>query len=353
MDRGTIQAMGIAWDPENKQLRDSDGRLFGRMSTVADLEVDRAFVEDVTLAEWHNLIQTTKLPNDNHLYLTIEGDGPEALLISKAMDGCLEIIMSAEAPEWKDKEGVEELLRTVFEVNRDKIGEVKYNDLYWDFHVCSQADHRTTREMFSLQEVCSHLLKLPERPRPVGSVKVDAVRQILLTGTPNALLGLHESTWLEVKSRGYDVESFAGKVELAQDVARFANGREAGLLVLGFRTTKRDGADTLTKVTPLQFPANAVGRYRNVLDSHIYPPIEGLAIDQVPVQGGYLMLIGIPLQSESSRPFLVHGAIVAGRNEGSFISIIERRGEGARSMSPAELHALLAAGRSVLRGRTI
>lgn len=44
------------------------------------------------------------------------------------------------------------------------------------------------------------------------------------------------------------------------------------------------------------------------------------------------------------------GAIVQGRTEGAFISIVRRRGEHSVPLSPAVIHAALAAGRALLRG---
>jgi len=42
------------------------------------------------------------------------------------------------------------------------------------------------------------------------------------------------------------------------------------------------------------------------------------------VDDGGLMLIAVPAQPDDLKPFLVHGAIVDGREERSFISIIRR-----------------------------
>jgi hypothetical protein len=41
---------------------------------------------------------------------------------------------------------------------------------------------------------------------------------------------------------------------------------------------------------------------------------------------GMLILIDVPPQPEELKPFLVHGAIVDGRAEGAFVSIVRRRG---------------------------
>ena len=63
-------------------------------------------------------------------------------------------------------------------------------------------------------------------------------------------------------------------------------------------------------------------------------------------------LIDVPPQPEELKPFLVHGAIVDGRVEGTFISIVRRRGEASIPMTAPMIHAQIAAGRALLRGDT-
>jgi hypothetical protein len=74
------------------------------------------------------------------------------------------------------------------------------------------------------------------------------------------------------KGDGDYLDSEAGKIELAQDVARFANAEQGGLLVLGIATAKRDGADTLTKLTPIKHERATPSRYSAVLNRRLFPP---------------------------------------------------------------------------------
>jgi hypothetical protein len=62
-----------------------------------------------------------------------------------------------------------------------------------------------------------------------------------------------------------------------------------------------------------------------------------------------LLVLHLPPQVEELKPFLVHGAIVDGRTEGAFISIVRRRGESSIPVTAAAVHASLAAGRALLR----
>ncbi|BCB85515.1 AlbA family DNA-binding domain-containing protein [Phytohabitans suffuscus] len=321
------------------------------MTTVADYQVSRADVRNVTLAEWLHLIEETTLHDGYRLSIGIFDENDFLLL--DIVDKRLKVTMSAQAPRWNST-SVEAILRTMVEAKGDRLSSLseydESGDGYWNFYILCTADDRTIDHIFDFQEACGQVLKLPEHPVAVGASGADAAYQILLAGGAEPLLGLPESSWLEVKSRQYDLDSFAGQIELAQDAARFANGTEPAILVLGFRTTKKNGVDTLVRVTPLNLTVNAVARYREVLDRRIYPQIEGLVVTRVEVRGGALLIIGIPRQPDSARPFLVHGVVVDGRNEGAFVSIIQRRDEVSKPMTVAEIHALMPAGRSILRG---
>lgn len=177
------------------------------------------------------------------------------------------------------------------------------------------------------------------------------VKTALRAGRPDLLVGQYESQELECKSQTYDLADPAEKIELAQDVARFANSEGGGLLVVGLKT-KRDGrGDRIVAVRPLSSDPKA-SRYHKALDQTLFPPVEGLSVEAVSgTPGGppSLLVIDVPAQPEELKPFLVSGAIVQGRVEGAFISIVRRRGEHSVPVSPAAIHAALAAGRGLLR----
>lgn len=189
-----------------------------------------------------------------------------------------------------------------------------------------------------------------------GALTPDAVLGMLAAGRSELLIGVPESAWLEVKSQGYDLRSGdAPKIELAQDVARFANGEIDSLLLIGFKAIKdpQTGDEAITKVTSALTPFNAQ-QYHQVIDKRVFPPLLGLAVNAytVPLRGGrqgHLLAIRIPPQPEESKPFIVHGAIVGGKVEGAYISIVQRRGEHSIPITGPSVHATLAAGRALLR----
>ena len=338
-----------------QQLRLSDGRLSGRLTTIADYEINIAGVEDVTLRDWLAVSLQTKLEGTDEkliCYVHEETSGAIGSLIIRARpDGRLQIHVYADGPAW-EKYFVESVVRQICEANGDALDQITHSDGTWYFELSCTPDDRTTRQMFALQTAFQQMFRLPDQARPTGGLKADGVYHLLKVGGADALLGVAESEWLEVKSQGYDLDDFASKIELAQDVSRFANGSTPALLLLGFRTKRRDGIDTIGKVTPLQLPRNAIVRHRETIDRLVYPAIDNLTVDIFPQKGGFIVVICVPVQPETHKPFLVHGAVVAGRNEGAFISIVQRRDEGTIPMTIAEVHALLAAGRSVLRGST-
>jgi hypothetical protein len=178
-----------------------------------------------------------------------------------------------------------------------------------------------------------------------------SVLGIIRGGRVDLLLGQYESHWLECKSVDYDLEKAADKIELSQDVARFANSETGGVLLVGVGTKRDALGDRLNAIHPLQSPPRAA-RYHKVLDRLIFPPIEGLRVEAVPARPDgqpSLLAIQIPPQPEELKPFLVTGAIVRGKVEGAFISIVRRREEHSIPITAAAIHSLLSVGQAFLR----
>lgn len=182
-----------------------------------------------------------------------------------------------------------------------------------------------------------------------NTVDLGAAWDVLETGHVDAFLGLPESSWLEAKSRLYDVSDDSEKVELAQDVSRFANSENGGLLLLGIRTRRNRDGESLQKVVGCSLPSGILRRYQSIIDSRVFPPIENLALTSVHTSRGDILAILVPAQPPELQPFLVHGATVAGKMEGAFISIVRRRGEQSIPISGPAIHSLLVAGRAITR----
>lgn len=175
----------------------------------------------------------------------------------------------------------------------------------------------------------------------------DAIR----AGYAEALVGARESAWLEAKSAPWDLTTEGGRIEASQDVARFAN-EAGGLIVVGATTKHRSDDEVIVRVGGIRPGLLSLRRLRMILDAHVYPPVDALDLAEVPLKGSgnVIVLISIPGQKEAAKPFIVHGAIVDGRVEGAFISIVRRRAEGSITIDPREIHAWLVAGRRLASG---
>lgn len=182
-----------------------------------------------------------------------------------------------------------------------------------------------------------------------GQLTPSTLCDLIRSGHAEALLGQIENRWLEVKRQHYDLNSDYGKIRLAQTVAQFANTESGGVVVVGLESRKRDGFDTINAVTPMPHDRNIRRKYVQIINTRVYPPIEQLNVETVPVPNGDLLLIEIPSQVEELKPFFVHGAIVEDRTLGTFISIVQRGDEEVVSSHPAAIHSMLAVGRAFLR----
>lgn len=97
----------------------------------------------------------------------------------------------------------------------------------------------------------------------------------LRVGAPDALIGLRESSWLEFKSILPDTTRPVGKIELAKDVAQFANSPSGGLLVYGVRTKNDGKGDVAKKIVPLSLEARRLNSIRNIIERRIIHPFKG------------------------------------------------------------------------------
>lgn len=190
-----------------------------------------------------------------------------------------------------------------------------------------------------------------------GPLDASGVVNLLRGGHFELLVGETESDFLEVKTTMHPIGSPGAngdkaKIELAQDVARFANGEVDAVLVIGYREAS-GGRNEIGSVTPVANTLLDPARVTGVLDARIVPPLDGLRIETFPItmtEG--IMTIFVPRQPPEMQPYLVHGAIVEGKVEGAFFSIVRRRGEASITTSAQQIHAYIVAGKRYLRGDT-
>jgi hypothetical protein len=189
-----------------------------------------------------------------------------------------------------------------------------------------------------------------------GKIDVIGARHLIRAGKAHLLAGLAESEWLEAKGGPYllGAQGAAGTrnaIELAQDVARFANGDFDAILLVGFKEKKDSKTSRLDRLAPIPLDAIDPDQHRSVIDTRVVPPVDGLLVERIEMGNGEgLLLISVPPQPREMQPYLVHGAVVGDKNEGAFFSIARRRGEASIPTSAAQIHAYIVAGKAFLQG---
>jgi hypothetical protein len=183
-----------------------------------------------------------------------------------------------------------------------------------------------------------------------GHMTRETVADLIIGGRADLLIGLPEGAWLDVKSQHYDLTTARGKISIAEAVSRFANAEEGGIVVVGMDTKGIPGGELIKSVRPVPIGTAITRRYRQAIENRIFPFPTALMIQTVETSSGHgLVVISIPPQEEELKPFLVHGAIVDGRIEGAYISIVRRSGEDSIPITAQQVHSTLAAGRALLR----
>lgn len=188
-----------------------------------------------------------------------------------------------------------------------------------------------------------------------GPLDAAGVLNLLRGGHFNLLIGEKESDYLEAKAAMHPIwvagtPGEKAKIELAQDVARFANSDVDAVLVIGYRETS-GGDNEIGTMTPVADQYLNTTQIREVLDARIVPPLDGLLVETFQVTSTESVLsVFVPKQPSEMQPYLVHGAIVEGKVEGAFFSIVRRRGEASITTSAQQIHAYIVAGKRYLRG---
>jgi hypothetical protein len=205
---------------------------------------------------------------------------------------------------------------------------------------------KTLYQFYEIAESVTMLFDASSAGHPTRKTVVD----LISGGRPDLLIGLPEGDWLDVKSQHYDLTMARGKISLAEAVSRFANAEEGGIVVIGMDTKRIPGGEIIKTVRPVPINTATSRRYRQAIENRLFPFPSALRVQTIEISAGHgLVVISVPPQEEDLKPFLVHGAIVDGRIEGAYISIVRRSGEDSIPITAQQIHSTLAAGRALLR----
>lgn len=174
------------------------------------------------------------------------------------------------------------------------------------------------------------------------------LEEIINSGEFNRLKGKYENDWFDCKKEPYRLLIEKDKQELAKDISSFANV-EGGYILLGAKTRgdEAHSGEQITEISP--FGKNLVDIEQNIkiIESGIYPNIEGLNIDWYPdreddTKG--LVLIKIPSQNSSLKPFLTKKVWNGGKIAETIFGLFQRRGDKSLHYELGDLHRLIQLG---------
>jgi hypothetical protein len=181
-----------------------------------------------------------------------------------------------------------------------------------------------------------------------GGLSLARSADLVKGGLIRPLLGQPECAWLDGKVAPYRLTTVPEKLELAKDVAAFANA-EGGLIVVGVKTERGTDGDLL--VDESRFPLELMGvqQCRDIVRDRVFPAVAGMDVGSRELEDGRgIGYIHVPPQPPERKPFLVRGAVVEGRVRSTTMAIPTRDGPDTRWADVAEVHALLQAGRVAL-----
>jgi hypothetical protein len=182
----------------------------------------------------------------------------------------------------------------------------------------------------------------------------ESVKAIIDGHAYGSLIGLREDAWLEAKGgTPYDLNSPAGRYELAKDVTAFANGT-GGIVVIGLTTTRHANTQT-DEITAYDLcPQNAFNptQYASLIAEYVHPAIDGLAVYWVPAnpEGTHgLGIIEVPPQNPDRQYFLIANAVDGGSRIKQFVFGVVRRDDSSNDpFTIAELYQCTQKGKSSL-----
>ncbi len=184
-----------------------------------------------------------------------------------------------------------------------------------------------------------------------AELSASRVAQLVRGGYASALVGQPENSWIDVKEQPYSLRTTQQKLELAKDVAAFANTGSEAVIFIGFRTKQGINGEVIDQPRPFPSKAMNVQAMLDSLNGWIVPPLLDVEVEVIELTAERSFgLIRIPAQDPSALPVMVAGAILDGNLVGTHLTIPLRAGDRTVYADVARVHSLIAAGRAALSG---
>lgn len=184
-----------------------------------------------------------------------------------------------------------------------------------------------------------------------GEFDAESAAGVIRARHPELLVGLFENDWFDAKRVPYRLAEKVDQYEMAKDVSTFANAN-GGLILLGAKTKGRPTGDEVKSINGCQLTDVRADQMRALIKKRIYPRVEGVSVEPIPIWSGDrgVILIAIPPQPESQKPFLAVGTRSGDQISELGFTYAVREGEGAVAPRIEVVHQLIRAGRAVLAG---
>ena len=188
-------------------------------------------------------------------------------------------------------------------------------------------------------------------------MSIDSVRLRLEGQDFATLIGVREDDWFEAKQNGcYDLNTAAGRYELAKDVCAFANAG-GGFIVIGLQTQHLadEQTDEVSALDLFQEDAFNISQYVGVITEYVYPHLASLRVTWLsnsPTPDLGIEVIEIPLQDARRKPFLTTRVVDDGIHQRQIIFGWSRRNQSANDpLSISEIHKAVKSGMDPLPER--
>lgn len=162
-----------------------------------------------------------------------------------------------------------------------------------------------------------------------------------------ALIGLVESEWLDAKEKPYHLDSPKQKLELAKDVAAFANAG-GGIIIIGFDCEKQPttSSERISKVCQFSVSLIDPNKYSQILADLVHPPPHGVSVlvfEAANSKGVAAIVVDVGMVTE--KPYLV-GKMLDENDVsiGAYFGFFERKRDVVPPVSISRIQQQLSAG---------
>jgi hypothetical protein len=193
----------------------------------------------------------------------------------------------------------------------------------------------------------------------VKILSTDQIQEILGRASFEQFVGAAEDQLLEAKGyQGWDLNSHAGRFELAKDVSSFANAT-GGYIVVGLATQRLTNqiADEVGIVQMVEQTAFDIKKVAGVIREYVWPPLDNVTVEWLASSTNSQMGLGvvhIPPQDEDKKWFVMTKSVFEGEQlKEMVVGIAVRRGANSIPLTGKQVYDAIQKGRDPVLQRSL